>query len=111
MAFPTLSVNPNFPIKEGRYLNSVKTKTEGGYVLARARNERILRFFTLSYSLLPTADHDLLEAHIASVQDITAFDWTHPISSVTYNVRFKTVPDFDYALFNRWNISFTLDQI
>ena len=111
MAYPTLSVNPNFPIKEGRYQNSIKSKMEAGYVLARARNERILRFFGISYTLLSTADHDLLEAHIAAVQDITSFDWTHPRTSTTYVVRYQTVPEFDYAQYNRFNISFTLDTI
>lgn len=111
MAFPTLSVNPNFPIKEGKMPSSIKSKTEGGYVLARSRFERERHFFVIAYSLLSNADKVLLKAHIDSVKDITPFDWTHPVTSTTYTVRYQNVPELDYAQYQRWNTNFVLEQI
>ena len=111
MAFPTLSVSCNFPIEEGRETSSIKSAFESGYVLTRARFTRQRLTFKISYTLLSNADKALLEAHLASVLDITPFDWTHPVSAVTYSVRYQTVPQWQYAQYQRWNISFVLEQI
>lgn len=111
MSFPTLSVNPNFPIEEGIEPSSIKSTFEAGYVLARAKFTRERNNFKLSYSLLSNADKVLLKDHMDSVLDITPFNWTHPITSVTYSVRYQTIPAFQYVQYNRWSIGFILEQL
>jgi hypothetical protein len=111
MAYPTLTVNPNFPIEEGYENSSIKSKFESGHVLARARFGRQRRIFRLSYSLLSDADKISLNNHMDSVLDITPFSWTHPKTAVVYTVRYQTVPQFQYIQYNRWNVSFSLEQM
>jgi hypothetical protein len=111
MAFPTLSVNPNYPIEESIESSSIKSKFEAGYVLTRARFTRQRNIFKLSYSLLSNADKILLKAHMDTVLDISTFDWTHPVSSVTYSVRYQSIPQFQYMQYQRWSVSFILEQI
>jgi hypothetical protein len=116
MAYPTLTengitINPNYPIEEGRESTSIKSKMESGYVLTRARFTRQRLNFKLSYSLLSNTNKLSLEAHMVSVLDITPFNWTHPVSGVTYSVRYQSVPQFQYMQYQRWNVSFILEQV
>lgn len=111
MAYPTLSVNPNFPIDESVEQSSIKSRFEAGYVLTRARFTRERKKFGIAYTLLSNADYTLLKAHVDSVLDITPFDWTHPVSSVTYSMRYQSVPQFQYIFYQRWNVSFVLEQV
>jgi len=111
MAFPTLSVNPNYPIEEGIESSSIKSAFEAGYVLTRARFTRQRNTFKISYSLLSNADKELLKEHMDEVLDISTFTWTHPVTSVSYTVRYQTIPQFQYMQYQRWNISFILEQI
>ena len=111
MAYPTLSVNPNFPIDEGVEPSSIKSKFEAGYVLARARFTRERNNFKLAYTLLSNADKVLLKDHMDTVKDITPFNWTHPITSTVYSVRYQSIPQFQYAQYQRWNVSFILEQL
>lgn len=116
MAFPTLSeggvtIRPNYPIAEGREPSSIKSKFESGYVLTRARFTRERKIFNVSYSLLSNDNKALLEAHIDDVLDISTFSWTHPVTNVSYTVRYQIVPQFQYVQYQRWNINFILEQV
>ena len=111
MAYPTLSTNPSFPLDEGRIVSSIKSNFEAGYVLARARHTRQRKTFKVNYILMSDEDKVLLEAHIDSVLDITPFTWVHPKTSVSYTVRYQSVPQFQYVQYPYWAVNFILEQI
>lgn len=111
MAFPTLSVNPDYPIEEAKIPSSIKSNFESGHQLARSRFTRDRNIFQLNYRLLSNADKLLLAAHMDEVKDVDSFTWTHPISATSYTVRYETIPQFQYIQYQRWNVNFKLVQV
>jgi|GEM_PF-7074572 hypothetical protein len=111
MAYPTLSVLPNYPIEEGIADCTIKSAFEAGYVLTRTRHSRRKKVFKLNYNSMPNADKLSLEAHRDSVLDITPFNWTHPKTSTVYLVRFQQLFQFQNMQTDLWNCSFLLEQL
>lgn len=84
--------------------------TEGGYTVTRPRfTRRPRRMFSFQHV-------DISEANRVTLQNFwdghfggsLAFNWTHPVTSVVYNVRFAPdmTLDFDragYGTNHRWN--------
>ena len=115
--FPTLSTLPDqSTFEEQRVDDTLRTPTDGGYVLTRPRNTRApLRSFRFGYANLSDADYALLDAFLTTVQvggDV--FTWAHPFNGNTYQVRFQSAPTCKYYLFHkktdgshdhRWQVS------
>lgn len=93
-AFPSLSINPVYPISESREDSTIKSDQEAGYQITRQRYSRVRKKWNLTYQYLVDADYTALTTFI----DVTVkggadmFTWTHPITSVSYNVRFENPP-------------------
>lgn len=111
MAYPTLTVNPNFPIDESEEDIAIKSKFEAGYQAARARNTNPRKNFKINYTMLSLADKTSLKNHWDSVKNITPFDWTHPVTATVYTVRFQSPFTFQNAQYQRYNCSFILEQV
>lgn len=95
--FPTLSTPPVYPLKQSRDGDQfIKSKTEAGYVITRSRYSRARLKFNVSYQNISAADKALLETLIDEVDgEIGYFTWTHPITSVSYTVRFDKTPEIE----------------
>lgn len=114
--FPTLSVLPSYPLKDDAEDPTLKSNFEAGYTLARTRFTRQRKLFSLVYNKLPNADKLLLEAFCDTVHGgADTFTWTHPITSVSYTVRFDKRPSFEVSEYSAdvgyvWDTSFLLVQ-
>jgi hypothetical protein len=116
MAFPTLSINPVYPLKEGRDDFTIKSATEAGVVKTRARYTKSRKSFQVKYENMSTTDKNLLDAHITAVKGAAdSFAWTHPASAVTYTVRYASPPEFELASYDGstylYNTDFTLVEV
>jgi len=80
---------PDVGFDEEVYLPQIKNEFESGHVQSRARATVAKRRWTLTFSLLPTTEYDLLEAHFLANQGGT-FNWDHPITATTCVVRYAT---------------------
>ncbi len=92
--FPTLSTNPEYPLKEDREDNVIRTSFEGGYQHTRQKYSRRRRKYQISYKHLPQADVDLITAFFDTTVSggATLFNWTHPATSTVVVVRFSAPP-------------------
>lgn len=105
-------MNPEYPIKEGRALDpTIRSQSEGGYVVTRPRFTRVPKTFEFSYKMLPDADKDTLKAFEETVAFTSGiFVWTHPKTSATYNVRFDKTLEFEYVEFGYWSVAIKLNE-
>ncbi|OGP65791.1 MAG: hypothetical protein A3K22_00955 [Deltaproteobacteria bacterium RBG_16_42_7] len=111
-AYPTLSQNPEYPLKEAREDNVLRSSFEGGYEQTRPQFTRIRHSWTLTYKMLPTTDKELLTTFIDTVKGgADAFTWMNPQDSQTYTVRFTTPLAFKYVQFEFWNVEFILREV
>ena len=99
--FPTLTINPEVPLNENQEDPTIRSKFEGGYELTRPRFTRIRKAWTIKYRLLPAADKVLLDTFFNAtvLGGADAFNWTNPITSVVYVVRFTEPPVFKNVMF------------
>lgn len=95
--FPTLSTPPVYPLKQSRDGDQfIKSKTEAGYVITRSRYSRVRNRFSIVYENISAADKALLDALITEVDGETGyFTWVHPITNVSYTVRFDKTPEIE----------------
>ena len=112
MAFPTLSGGARVQLVEKPATNSadLRNETDSGYVITRGRLTRTPTTFVAQYGPLTDADHTLLVAHIAQVGATTNFDWTHPTTAVTHDVRYTVRPTLTYKQLY-WYMSCELEEI
>jgi len=104
MAFPTLSIEPTVTLSEKPATEAadLKNKTDAGYVISRQRFTRVPITYVCQYGPMTTADHDLLVTHIALVGATGNFDWTHPLTSATHDVRYVKRPALTYRGIHWW---------
>ena len=87
-----------------------KTEFEAGYVQSRAKWTRSRKIFALSWTAMEDADKVLLEVFFDNNLGAT-FNWTHPVSSTTYTVRFvEDELPAQYVPVNHWQIDLTLEE-
>ena len=116
-AYPTLSVFPTYPIRETPEDSTLKSDFEAGYILTRAKFTRSRKSFYVSYQNMPNADKEILDTFGTTVNGGSdSFTWTHPMSSVSYIVRFDKRPAFEGVGYSpdigfMWNTEFTLVQV
>ena len=110
--FPTLSVNPDYPIKERREDSTLRSDFEGGYEHTRPRYTRTRKSFTLRYKALPTTDKDTLDNFLDTVKGgADSFIWTHPVYNTQHEVRFVKPPEFEYVGYGLWNVELELREV
>lgn len=113
MAFPTLAANPIFPIAQRRVDSVIRSGSEGGYQQTRQKFTRIPWIFgPVTYRSLTDADMALLEAFELTVMGgADSFVWPHPKTSTNYTVRFTEPLSFNFNRFDRWDVSFLLEEV
>lgn len=109
--YPTLSINPS-SIKYTPEDSTIKSDFEAGYVQTRQRHTRRRMTFPIEYELIHDADKDLLEAFDITVSGGTlSFNWTDPLTSTVYIVRFEKSPEYDFVTYTYWKTSFVLVEV
>jgi len=98
MSFPTLSTAPLIQTyQEDGEDPTISTGMEAGYEQTWPRNTRDRSAFHLTYGDLTDADYALLKAHQTAVRvGSVIFDWTHNVTTVTYQMRYKGRIKFGY---------------
>lgn len=118
-AFPTL---PSGRVIDGKKYSyqlldtTIRQETEGSYTITRPRSTRALRkLFSCAYTQISDADKGVIEAFVQSMLGgAMIFDWYNPQEKVIYQVRFKSLPKWEYAGFGSnamWNCAFELEQV
>ena len=116
MDYPTLTKNPSPPIKESTEDPVIKSDFEAGYVHTRLRYTRQRHQFDIIYENISNADKVTLDTFCDTVHgSVTSFNWVHPITNVTYVVRFDKRPQFESGQYDGtgyvWNTEFTLVEV
>jgi hypothetical protein len=93
----------------------LKTPMDGGYVVSRARHtRRPRRTFRTGFTDLTPDDATLLENFYDLVRGSSVvFDWTDPITTSVWQVRFIDKLSFQYTgvgISKRWDVQFSLEQ-
>jgi len=114
--YPMLSQNPDAEgYKEEPAMDpTLRSETESGKVITRARFTRVPKRFTFRYAQLPNADKEILDAfEKARGYGSESFNWTNPVNSTVYEVRFQKPIVFELAdnLLNEWKVSVVLDEV
>ena len=114
--YPTLTELYPSSLKEATEDPVIKSDMEAGYVHTRVRYTRFRHQFEISYKNLPNADKLTLDTFCDTVYgSVTSFTWVHPITSVSYTVRFDKRPQFEAQEYDgasyRWNVDFTLVEV
>jgi phage-related protein len=99
-------------IREGRVANYVNDARAVGAARRRARFTRTLKTFGFSLRLT-NAEAALLRTFIDTTTGggVEAFNWTHPVTAVEYEMRFAELPEFSDYTKGVWNVSVSLEEI
>jgi hypothetical protein len=115
--FPTLSTGQNSALYGVELEDqSMKTPTDGGYVISRPKHTRKpRRSFKTGFTKLRVEDRELLEDFYESVRGGSViFDWTDPSTKKVHQVRFEGTLSFKYSGAGRlqfWNVEFALQEV
>jgi len=111
--YPSLGTTyPSTPLGEKLIDSVLRSPMDGGYVQTRQRYTRIRKLWDVSYSALTTVDKVTLEAFVTTVGGgAHQFTWTNPQDGNSYEVRFNPIPSFSYTSYDRWNVTFSLEQV
>ncbi len=110
--FPSLSVGPSFPVEEQIEDATLRSPTEGGYVITRARFTRLRRSWTLKYRHMSQADRDALVQFVREVGGgADAFSWTVPDTGEQVQVRFLRLPRFENIAAGLYSCEFQLEEV
>ncbi len=92
--FPTTTFGPTNSIAESPATEAgdLRSSSDSGYVMTRRVFTRTPKLFSVNYSNLNITEHDELETFIDTFGTSLNFNWTHPLSGVVYDVRFKVRP-------------------
>ena len=90
MNFPTLSINPNIPFESFSERKTLKSPAEDGVVITRSLWTKTKKSWHIEYRFLPLTDYNTLLSFFENNAKGGAinFNWTHPITSTVYEVRF-----------------------
>lgn len=112
-SFPSLGTTyPSTPLMEKLVDSVLRSPMDGGYVQTRQRYTRIRKLWDVTYTAITTADKVTLEAFVQTVAGgANQFTWTNPQDGSNYEVRFNPIPNFSYNSYDRWNVTFSLEQV
>lgn len=114
MDYPTLTAVPNRDFGDNTNKVTIKSESQAGWVTTRARNTRSKEKFNVKYTDMSETDHATLKAFFEddACGAVEIFNWTHPVSSTVYEVRFKDdVLSREFLLENTWTIEFILEEV
>lgn len=116
--FPTLSRDPEYPIKISREDSVIKSEFTAGYQVTRQRYTRVRKIFEVSYPFLDSTDAESIMDFVDTTTHggADSFSWVNPEDSVTYTVRFEKPPEFEAILVRpdgdvKYKTSFKLLQV
>jgi len=114
--YPTLSQNPDAEaFSESAAIDpTLRDEFENGSVSTRAKFTSVKKKWDIVYRFLSAADKATLATFQATVNyGAGSFNWTNPIDSVAYVVRFGGLIEFKVEPENGslWRVSFTLVEI
>ena len=91
--FPTLSTGAWWPIEESQAeYADLKSPVEAGYKITRRRFTRAPRTWKMQYGAMNDSDYQVLSQLIDEQGTTGSFNWTHPITGETHEVRFVRRP-------------------
>ena len=106
--FPSLSINPSFPLGEKRLDNALVSTSDHGYVHGRMKFTRDRRVWSVVYEGLTSDDKDDLDTLVGTVGKAVSFSWTHPVTEESHTVRFLTLPEYSYGRPSQYDTQFEL---
>jgi len=111
--YPSLSSSfPSHPLVETLVDSVLRSTMDGGYVQTRQRFTRIRKKWQVSYHALTTTDKLLLENFVNTVAGgANHFTWVNPQDNNSYEVRFFPIPNYTYNSYDRWDVTFSLEQV
>ena len=86
-SWPSMAL-PEYPLGEETNFPQVRSEFESGAVQSRPKWSRSRKVFTLHWSKMSSTDYGTLHTFFLANQGL-AITWTHPLTSVSYTVRFK----------------------
>jgi phage-related protein len=109
--FPTLSKGPTQKYTETYMKPSVRTPFDGNYEQTRPKFTRAVNTFTVNFKFIDATDKSTLKTFFAA-NNGESFDWTNPLDSVTYLVRFADDQlDFKNLGADRFEITLKLQEV
>ena len=117
MQFPSLPVDPAYPLGIDHVDNSLRAEFQAGYEVRRPRYSRPKRKFKLTYKGLTTSEKNTLESFFNSVGTGTLFQWTYPnvpddaYAGTVFEVYFDGPPSIRLVSPNSWQATFTLVEV
>lgn len=113
--FPTLSAEPDVRnySETIAYDPTIRSDTEGGYTITRARFTRLRKKWHIYYPVMTVTDKDTLQNFEKSVLvGSDSFEWTNPADGQTYTVRFVTSIIYrPLSTKNYWIVEFDLEEV
>ena len=113
MDFPAITA-PSYPLTEEWDDISLASEFEDGSQQTRLYRTKSRGKWTLTWNLLPQSEYDTLMSFIKTQAKFraVAFNWTHPFTDVTYEVRLAEAPsDWQTPVLNYWKGSITLQEV
>lgn len=99
-------------LQEGRVENFVNDARVVGAARRRARFTRTLKTFSFSQTLSNSHAADLRTfIDTTSAGGVSDFNWTHPVTAVTYEVRFAELPQIRQRTLGAWDVDVSLEEI
>jgi len=111
MDYPTLSINPEYPYVITYEDSTIRSDFEGGYEITRNRYTRFRRVINVNYKYMSSTDFTTLNNFYNSVRCTASFNFTCPVTSTVYNVRFAEPINAEYVSYGYYNVSFKLKEV
>ncbi|PWM78779.1 MAG: hypothetical protein DBY32_04715 [Phascolarctobacterium sp.] len=111
--FPSTIPAPNYPLGEELEDSTLRSTFEDGTVQTRQKFTRVRTTYSVEWGNMPDEHKQTLESFYKN--DVKggalAFNWTHPQSGVTKNVRFTEPPKMSLSVTKYWSVSISLQEV
>jgi hypothetical protein len=108
--WPSTLPNPKHPLHEELLIPQIRTEFEAGYVQSRRRGTRERRKWALEWDVLTNAQRITLQSFFIARQGST-FAWTHPVTLVSYTVRFSDdAVKMSFNVNQRWSATVVIEE-
>lgn len=99
-------------LQEGYFEPFVSDEPEVGAPRRRKRFTRALRRFSFTL-LMTSAQAATFRTFVETTSDrgVLEFNWTHPITAVTYEMRFAQLPEFRQVTHGAWEVGVSIEEI
>ena len=112
LTWPSSIVAPEFPLAETPENAVIRSTMEDGTQKTRPRFTRNRMTYELTWSSMPENQKQALETFLRSEtkNGSKIFNWIHPSSGKTIEVRFAEMPKFTLKLEKHWQVSVKLQE-